>query len=223
MIGERTVLKSPVVESGVSAETLLLATSDLGWNMLFDGWAPVVRTLVLGTLAYAALIVLLRISGKRTLSKMNAFDLIVTVAFGSTLATIIISRSVSLVQGVLALTLLILLQLVNTFLAIRWPWYQRLIKAQPSLVFFQGQFLTDAMREQRVTREEILAAMRQQGAADPEEVAAVILETEGSLSMLRKAASIDALADLGVHVDRDHEVTSVDSQNESTNPKTKTL
>jgi len=54
---------------------VLAATVDLGWRMVFDGWAPVVRTLVLGTLAYVSLVFLLRVSGKRTLSKMNALAL----------------------------------------------------------------------------------------------------------------------------------------------------
>ncbi|WP_442508836.1 DUF421 domain-containing protein [Novipirellula sp. SH528] len=173
--------------------------NDIGFKMIFDGWAPVVRTLVLGTLSYLALVFLLRLSGKRTLSKMNAFDLVVTVAFGSTLASILTSRQVSLTQGVLALGLLVLLQLVNTFLAVRYSGYQTLIKAQPTLIFFQGQFLTDAMRKQRVSQEEVLAAMRQHGVAEPNEVDAVVIETEGSLSVLAKnASSLDALDRVGV-------------------------
>ncbi|WP_201767102.1 DUF421 domain-containing protein [Novipirellula maiorica] len=173
--------------------------NDIGLKMIFDGWAPVIRTLVLGALSYISLVVLLRISGKRTLSKMNAFDLVVTVAFGSTLASILTSSQVSLVQGVLALGLLVLLQLINTFLAVRYPKYQAVIKAQPTLIFFQGQFLVDAMREQRVSRDEVLAAMRQQGVAEPSDVDAVVIETEGSLSVMTKnASSLESLDRVGV-------------------------
>ena len=67
--------------------------------MFFDGWAGLLRVLVVGALAYAALVLLLRVSGKRTLSKMNAFDLVVTVALGSTLATVLPSRDVALAEG----------------------------------------------------------------------------------------------------------------------------
>jgi uncharacterized membrane protein YcaP (DUF421 family) len=56
-------------------------------KIFFNVWESIVRTLVIGVLAYAILILQLRISGKRTLSKMNAFDFIVTIALGSTLAT----------------------------------------------------------------------------------------------------------------------------------------
>ena len=61
--------------------------------MFFDTWYQVVRILIVGTLGYIGLLVLHRISGKRTLSKLNAFDFIVTVAFGSTLATLLLSTS----------------------------------------------------------------------------------------------------------------------------------
>ncbi|MDP9398666.1 MAG: hypothetical protein M3P96_13010 [Actinomycetota bacterium] len=59
--------------------------------MLYDGWHGPVRVLVVGGLAYLALVALLRISGKRTLAKLNAFDLILTVALGSTLATVLLT------------------------------------------------------------------------------------------------------------------------------------
>jgi uncharacterized membrane protein YcaP (DUF421 family) len=169
--------------------------------IFFDGWAPVARTLVLGVLAYAALVLVLRASGKRTLSKMNAFDFIVTVALGSTLAAMLTARDVSLAQGVAALGLLVVLQYVNTFVAVRWPGYQRLLKAQPTLVFFRGRPLEAAMRRQRLTHDEVLAAIREQGFTHPEQIDAVVLETEGSLSVLKSdAASPQALARVGVDV-----------------------
>ena len=72
-------------------------------------------------LSYAALIVFLRVSGARTLSKLNAFDLAVTkVALGPTLATSLLSSEVSLAEGVLAISLLILLQFVVAWALVRW-------------------------------------------------------------------------------------------------------
>jgi hypothetical protein len=89
--------------------------------MLFDSWAGLGRVLLVGTLAYAALVLLLRVSGKRTLTKLNAFDLVVTVALGSTLATVLLSKSVALAEGVLALALLIGLQYAIAWLSVRSP------------------------------------------------------------------------------------------------------
>ncbi|MCD0462784.1 DUF421 domain-containing protein [Roseiconus lacunae] len=172
-------------------------------KMFFDGWAPLLRTTILGTLAYIALIMMLRVSGKRTLSKMNAFDFVVTVAFGSTLATVLISRDVSLAQGVVALALLIVLQLVCTFLATRSASFQRLIKAQPTLIFFRGRYLDDVLRRQRVTQEEVVAAIRSKGIADPESVDAVVIESEGTLTVIAdNAGSVSRLSNVGVEVDQ---------------------
>ncbi|HUU25622.1 MAG TPA: DUF421 domain-containing protein [Methyloceanibacter sp.] len=88
--------------------------------MFFDTWFGLLRVLVVGTLSYAALIALLRISGKRSLSKMNAFDLVVTVALGSTFATVILNNAIPLAEGVLALALLVFLQFVITWLSVRF-------------------------------------------------------------------------------------------------------
>lgn len=83
-------------------------------GVFFDSWTTLLRTLVVGVLAYVTMVAFLRISGKRTLSKMNAFDLIVTVALGSTLATVLLSKDVALAEGALAFALLIGLQFVVT-------------------------------------------------------------------------------------------------------------
>lgn len=73
---------------------VVLGSSRKGRKVVFfDNFMGIVRVFVVGSLAYVTLIVLLRFSGNRTLSKMNAFDFIVTVALGSTLATILFSWS----------------------------------------------------------------------------------------------------------------------------------
>jgi uncharacterized membrane protein YcaP (DUF421 family) len=156
--------------------------------MLFDSWAGLGRVLLVGTLADAALVFLLRISGMRTLTKLNAFDLVV----GSTLATVLLSTSVALAEGVLALGLLIFLQYAIAWLSVRSPRFQRLIKAEPALLLHRGRFLEGAMRAERITHEEILAALRASGAADAGGIAAVVLETDGSLSVISDASATGA-------------------------------
>ena len=155
--------------------------------MLFDSWTGLGRVVLVGALAYVALVLLLRISGKRTLTKLNAFDLVVTVALGSTLATVLLSKTVALAEGALALGLLILLQYAIAWLSVRSPGFQAMIKAEPTLLLCRGRFLAVAMRAERITRDEILAAVRASGAADVGKVAAVVLETDGSLSVIADA------------------------------------
>jgi len=169
--------------------------------MFFDGWAGLLRVLVIGTLAYAALVLLLRVTGKRTLSKMNAFDLVVTVALGSTLATVLLSKDVALAEGVLAFVLLILLQFAITWLSVRSERVQALVKAEPRLLLHHGRLLHGALRRERMTEEEVRAAVRSQGIASLNEVAAVVLETDGSISVLRRAEEgrASALANVAGH------------------------
>ncbi len=155
--------------------------------MVFDGWAGLVRAAIVGTAAYVTLVLLLRISGKRTLSKMNAFDLVVTVALGSTLATILLSKSVALAEGLLALALLIFLQFAVTWISVRSAMFRGLIKNEPKLLFYDGRFLEEAMRAERMTEEEVEASVRQQGIADFEEVGAAVLETNGSVTVMPRA------------------------------------
>ena len=165
--------------------------------MFFQDGNTLLRMLVIGSLAYVALVLLLRMAGKRTLSKWNAFDLVVTVAFGSTLATVLLSKDTSLAQGALAFCLLITLQWSITWLSVRSDRVERLVKAQPRLLLFQGQWQQAAMRHERVTEKEVRAAIRANGHTTVEEVHAVVLETDGSFSVMQQAgASSSALIDV---------------------------
>lgn len=155
-------------------------------KMLFQGWSDLARTAIVGVLAYLMLVLLLRVSGKRTLSKMNAFDLVVTVALGSILATILLSEDVALAEGVLAFIVLIGLQFVIAWLSVHSKAVSSLVKAEPRLLAYQGQFLHDAMRRERVVEEEVLTAVRQQGLASLDQVEAVVLETDGSFTCVTR-------------------------------------
>jgi uncharacterized membrane protein YcaP (DUF421 family) len=170
--------------------------------MFFDSWSGILRTVVVGVLAYVTLIALLRVSGKRTLSKMNAFDLVVTVALGSTLATILLSSDVALAEGVAAFALLIGLQYLVAWLSVRSPAVAHIVKSEPSLLVYRGQTLDEALRAQRVTRDEILAAVRSQGKASLESVEAVVLETDGSFTIISPPPQEEDAASALASVDR---------------------
>lgn len=155
-------------------------------QMFFSGWDSLLRTLVVGVLAYCVLIVFLRVSGKRTLSKMNAFDLIVTVALGSTLATVLLSKDVALAEGALAFALLIGLQFAVTWTSVRAEWVRDVVTGEPVMLLHDGQLLSAALRRARVTQKEVQAAVRAAGLAGLDEALAVVLETDGSMSVVRR-------------------------------------
>jgi uncharacterized membrane protein YcaP (DUF421 family) len=142
------------------------------------------RTAVVGSLAYLALVAMLRISGKRTLSQMNAFDFVVTVALGSTLATILLTQDVPLGQGLVALALLIGLQFLITWTSMRSARVSNLVKSEPTALVWHGRMLPAAMARERMLEEEVDAALREHGLAGVEQAELVILETDGTISVV---------------------------------------
>ncbi|HEX6128508.1 MAG TPA: YetF domain-containing protein [Candidatus Limnocylindria bacterium] len=152
--------------------------------MFLHSWPDVLRTVLVGSLAYLGLLLFVRISGKRTLASMNAFDFVVTVALGSTLATILLSSDVALAEGLAAFATLIGLQFAITWLSVHTDWVPGLVKSEPSLLAFRGELLRAAMVAQRVTESELLQAVRREGHASLQGVHAVVLETDGSFSVV---------------------------------------
>jgi uncharacterized membrane protein YcaP (DUF421 family) len=153
-------------------------------QQFFDGWSGIGRVLLTGTAAYAFLVVVLRSSGKRTLTKLNAFDLIVTVALGSTLASILTSSTLALAEGLAALALLVGLQFVVTFLAVRWPAFDAMIKSEPSVLLRDGRPIEPALKRERITEDELRSAVRKKGGRELSEAEVILLETDGSLTAI---------------------------------------
>jgi uncharacterized membrane protein YcaP (DUF421 family) len=157
-------------------------------QMFFSGWDGLLRTLIIGTLAYVVLVVFLRISGRRTLSKMNAFDFVVTVALGSTLATVLLTKDVALAEGALAFAILIGLQFLVTWSSVRARWVRQVVTGEPLMLLYRGVFLAAALRRARVTEDEVRSAVRSAGLSSLNDAEAVVLETDGSFSVVRRGA-----------------------------------
>ncbi len=98
--------------------------------MFFDGWYVVLQVFITALFAYSIQIIFLRVSGKRTLSKWNAFDFIVTIALGSILASVIMSKDVVIFEGILAWALLIIFQFTITWFAVRASLVEDLTRAK---------------------------------------------------------------------------------------------
>ncbi len=152
--------------------------------MLMENWERIGEILVMTALVYAFLVGLLRFTGKRTTSKMNSFDWVVTVALGSMVSTVILVEEVVLVEGLVGISGLVLLQYLVAWAAARWTGFQTMVKATPRLLYYDGEFDEGAMRRERFTREEVAAAVRAGGYDSLDEVKAVVLETNADLSIL---------------------------------------
>lgn len=152
--------------------------------MFYENAYGIVRILIIAPLIYIALVVMLRVSGKRSLSKMNAFDFVVTVALGSMLASTILTKDVVLLEGILGMSLLLLLQFIITWLSVRSEQVSNLVKAEPTLLYHKGRYIDDSLRDTRVTRSEVQEATRVQGVGSMDDIVSVVLETDGSFSVI---------------------------------------
>ncbi|MHC0552190.1 DUF421 domain-containing protein [Salinicoccus sp. CNSTN-B1] len=156
-------------------------------NLIFSGFDVILRTVIVGIMAYLSLVVILRVSGKRTLTKMNAFDFVVTVALGSILASIITTKDITLMQGMTAFLVLVVMQYIFTKLSVKSLFFSNLVKSQPILLYFKDEFLERNMAKERILEREIRQAVRAEGKEDMSDVLAVILETDGSISVMGRS------------------------------------
>lgn len=165
-------------------------------NFFFAGWEPLIRILFVGVGMYTALIVFLRMSGSRTLASMNAFDFIVTVGIGSAFGRALTARTVALAEAVVAFALLIALQHLVGWLQTRWPSFRRTVTNPPTLLYFRREILREAMRNQRVTEDELHAAIRKENSGSLDEVEAVVLESSGGFSVIKSGSDASVLRDM---------------------------
>jgi uncharacterized membrane protein YcaP (DUF421 family) len=155
--------------------------------MVFDSLGGLGLVVATGVVIYGILIVVLRVAGQRTLAKLNAFDLVVTVALGSVLATVVVSRDVAWVEAVAAIVVLVTSQVVVAWASVRWRWLRRAVRAEPLVLVRAGRRLDEQMQAHRTTRSDIDQAVRAAGFGSLEQIAAVVLETDGSFSVIPRA------------------------------------
>lgn len=153
-------------------------------NIFFGGWDAVLRVVVVGALAYLALVVLLQASGNRSLAQTRSFDFVVTVAIGATLGGVLTGRSVAIVEAVVAFGVLIGLQYLVTALQMRSESLRRAVTQRPVLLAHQGEPLHDALRDHRLTLAELHTAVRRKGFGSLAAVEAVVLEADGEMSVV---------------------------------------
>lgn len=162
--------------------------------MFFNTWSDLFRIIMIGIICYISLILMVRLSGKRTLSQMNAFDFTVSVALGSILSTVILNKQISLSEGLTALALLIGMQYLLAKLSFSKPWFREMLTADPQLLYYKGVYINSAMKKTRVNKEDIYQTARNQGFQTMDEVSSVVLESNGKLSVI--SSSNESRADL---------------------------
>ncbi|WCM42353.1 DUF421 domain-containing protein [Flavobacterium sp. CBA20B-1] len=155
-------------------------------DLFFKNWESLYHILICGTIAYLSLFIFIKISGKRTLAKLNAFDFVVSVTLGSILSSIILLK-VSIAEGLTGLFIIISLQYLLAFLAKKSDTMEKVINSTPSLLFYNGKFLNDALQNELITKEEVYAEIRSYKIENINDVRAVVLELNGDMTVVKKS------------------------------------
>lgn len=134
---------------------------------------------------YFAVIILTRICGKRSFSKMSSFDFAMTVAVGSIIATTILSSTVNLIEGIVGLTAVYLLQITIAF-ARSNKIIKKIVDNSPLLLMDGDQIITDNLRKARVSEGDLRSKLREANVTQLTQIKAVVFETTGDISVLHK-------------------------------------
>ncbi len=155
-------------------------------TLIFDHIDKLGRIVLTAAMIYVLIVVVTKVSGKRSTSQLNNFDWIVTVMIGSIGASTILLKEIPFIEGSASIVTLYLLQYAVTKYSSISPHFSRLILSEPRVVFYQGQFLPDAMRAERLTRQELESAMRSEDIKSFDEIEAIIFESDATLAIITK-------------------------------------
>lgn len=173
---------------------LLALLHDPDVTFLFNDWTAVVRVVFIAVSGYLTLLVLLRVSGQRTLSQLTSFDLVITVTIGSAFGRVITARDVALVEVVAAFGALIVLQVLVAWAWGRLPRARSFATPTPALLYLDGRFVRREMRRTRMRESDVLAAVRQEGMGSLTDARAILLEGNGTISVISAAQYGDGQA-----------------------------
>lgn len=155
-------------------------------SLFFDSIDALVRIILTAVMVYVLVVVTTKISGKRSTSQLNNFDWIVTVMIGSLGASTILLKDTPFIEGAVSIMTLYLLQFLVTKYASGSSAFSSVILSEPRIVFYQGQYLPDAMRAERLTHQELESAMRAEDIKNLDDIEAIVFESDATLSIITK-------------------------------------
>lgn len=171
------------------------------WQQLWpriglDGWGAV--AVVLSTiLSYGLLVLLIRLLGQRTLARLTGFDVAATVALGAIVGRVTLGHTPTLAAGVLAVTTLLGMEAVFGE-ARRFTGFSRLIDNRATLLVVDGALQPDLMRRAHVVEDEVRSVLRKHSVLRLAEVALLVLERTGDMSVIRTGQRIEPALIAGV-------------------------
>lgn len=135
---------------------------------------------------YVCLIIYTRLSGLRSFSKISGFDFAVTVAIGSILASVVLTKDPPLLLGASLLASVFVIQMSVTYLRARIDWVESLFSNEPRLIMAHGEIIQEQMDAAKISVADLRAKLREANVLDFTQIEAVVAETTGDISVLHR-------------------------------------
>ena len=152
-------------------------------------WIPqesVLDLIIRGTVVYFVLFALLRFIGKKHVGELSPFDLVVLLVISETVDGSLIGDDHSLTGGLIsAATFVVIVQIVG-YLTWRFRGLEKFVDGVPRILVRHGHVCNDSLRDEQVTRSELIEALRREGHSSLANVRFAILETDGKITIAGK-------------------------------------
>ena len=134
---------------------------------------------------YITILITSKLAGIRSFTKASGFDFIITLSIGALLATTVIDKNISILEGTVSIISLYALQTSVAYARRHWSFVNRYIDNQPILLMEHGKFIEKNMKKAHITRQEVRSKIRNQDVNSYSQIRAVILEPSGSVSVIK--------------------------------------
>ena len=145
----------------------------------------VLRAVVL----YVFLVVIMRVSGRRELSSLSPFDLILLIVLGDAVQQGLTQDDYSVTGAIIAVSTLATMQVATSYVSFRSRRVEKILEGEPLVIVQDGKVIDENARRERLTVDEIYESMRSKQIARLEDVAWAIVETNGEISFIPKSGS----------------------------------
>lgn len=160
------------------------SVSGVVWKDLFHLQVPWEEKLIRAVVVYAFLLLALRLFGRRELGQFTAFDLVVLLTLSNILQNAMIGNDTSLLGGLIGATVLLTANFGLAYAVFRSRWFQRFVTGEPRILIRDGVVLKQALAAQRLTEQDLLATVHNQGLEDFSRVHLAISEPNGTISVI---------------------------------------
>lgn len=158
---------------------------------MFSIWIPeisIAEKIVRSVVIYLFLLLAFRFSGKRQVGQLTPFDLVVLLIISNVVQNAVIGNDNSLGGGIIGAATILVLNYVIVEIVYRFKRARRLLELSPTLLIHNGRVLDEHLRRERITLEDLLAALRRAGLVEPRQARYAVLEENGAITVIPRSA-----------------------------------